>query len=83
MIEEKDSKQAVIKIGLIGTEGQLDRPEGEYAVRYLEDQAELAKNYILSLKDKYPNFGWSIIMANRILLEAEETEIKPGEIYEI
>ena len=62
-------EHVIIKIALVGTKGQLDKPETEYVVRYIQDQAERAKRYILSLKEKYPDFGWTMITAEKSLGE--------------
>lgn len=52
-----------IVIVLVGTEGLLDLPEGEYAVRNIDDTAERVKQLVKELGNKYKNYGWSVISA--------------------
>ena len=62
-------EQVVIQILLVGTKGQLDRVEPEFRVLNLEDQSENAKHQILELVEKYKNYGFTLIRAEKDLEE--------------
>jgi len=55
-----DKRQCEIIIHLVGTKGQLDKPEMDYSVYPIEKVAERAKEMILSYKNKFPNVGCSM-----------------------
>ena len=57
----------VIKITLIGTEGQLDKPEVAYGVRHLKDSLTAARFQALKLEEKYRRYGWTYIIADKEL----------------
>lgn len=73
MMSEKQIKICVV---LLGTEGELDRPEEEYTVKHLEDQAEAVKQYILSLCSEYKKFGWTLITGVKELTEEDYEELE-------
>ena len=60
---------------MVGTEGQLDRPEGEFAVRHLDDFAKRIKEKLKELNKQFPKFGWTMITANRLLTDEEVEEV--------
>jgi len=59
------NKQREIQLKLIGTAGQLDKAEGDYAVYTIEDVAGRAHQLILNAGSPYKKegYGWSIILA--------------------
>lgn len=64
---------AMIHIFLVGTEGQLDKPEEEYEVKHLEDCAFKAAQIIqqLAATGKYKKYGFTIMCAEKILTDEE------------
>ena len=56
---------------MVGTEGQLDRPEGEFAVRHLDDFAKRIKEKLKELNKQFPKFGWTMITATKLLTDKE------------
>ena len=55
------AKQIILNITLIGTEGQLDKPESDYNVRYLEDSLkEATKEDIKQIGGS--DYGWTYIV---------------------
>lgn len=78
MTPETETKTRSIVINLVGTEGQLDIAESDYAVVNVEDAAERAKSIILELGKKYRNYGWSIISG-----EKEDCPSCTGELIEL
>jgi len=68
-------KHAEIIFKLVGSEGQLDLPERDYAVYYLDDIPKEIQIKIDELKKEYSNYGWSLITAHRIIPEKEVQDI--------
>ena len=66
-----EMKHAEIKIILVGTEGQPDKPESEFRVRYLEDYKEIIGGFLQEMNQSYPNFGWTLFTGHKILSEEE------------
>ena len=62
-LEELD--QGEIVITLIGTIGQMDRPEGEHYVRTLEDSLLHATEIVKKLEPKYCSMGWTCLVAHK------------------
>jgi len=54
-----------IIITLVGDEDLLDLPEGDYAVRNIDDTAERTKQLVKELGNKYKNYGWSVVSAEK------------------
>ena len=58
-------KYAEIKIVLIGTEGELDRPEGDFAVKHLKDHKKAIGDFLREADRIHPNCGWTLITAHK------------------
>lgn len=75
MTKDRTNKQRSIVIKIIGTEGVLDEPEGDYAVKHIEDVAETAKRMILHAGQPYKNYGWSVILGEISLPPADQAHL--------
>ena len=79
--------QIILNITLIGTEGQLDKPETNYNVRYFEDALkEATKEAVKQIGNS--DFGWTYIvgiknMDNRIYSIKELESMTRGQLLVI
>jgi len=61
----KKMDMAEIVVTLVGTHGKLDKPEGEFAIRTLDDSVDFAGELVKKLKQDYPEMGWTFIIAHK------------------